>query len=201
MAKLDLKSLPPYARIIIAVLPAIVLAALIIILMIRPKQKEIKTLDAQIDKQNNEIAVDEAKAAQLPSLIIENKKLEIKWEELKQRLPEESEVSGLLKQVSDLSLSAGLDMRSWRPRSKRTYPGGVVYEIPVSVMVRGTYHDFGGFLSSLTRLDRIVNVGNIKMGGAKTHGESSDLSISFTASTFSAIPEKPGRKGKGGRKS
>ena len=201
MAKLDLKSLPPYARIIIAVLPAIVLSAAIIILMIRPKQKEIKTLDAQLDKQNNEIAIDEAKVAQLASLMIENKRLEIRWEELKQRLPEESEVSGLLKQVSDRSLSAGLDMRSWKPGAKRVYPGGVVYEIPVSVTVQGTYHDFGGFLSSLTRLDRIVTVNNIKMGGAHTEGESSTLTISFTASTFSAIPEKPGPTKKGGKKS
>lgn len=204
MAKLDMKNLPPYARIIIALLPAVLIAVLIVIFMIRPKQKEIKSLDAQLDKQNNEIAIDEAKVAKLPFLISENKRLQVKWDELKQQLPEESEVSGLLKQVSDRSLLSGLDMRSWKPQNKKRYPGGVVFEIPVSVVVDGTYHDFGRFLSSLTRLSRIVNVNNIKMGNPKLKGESSALQISFTAATYSAIPEKQekeNKNGKGGKKS
>lgn len=201
MAKFDIKNLPVYARIIIAVLPAVLLSVLIIFLVIRPKQKEIKNLDAKLDRQNNEIAVDEAKVAKLPFLIAENKRLQSKWDELKQQLPEESEVSGLLKQVSDRSLLAGLDMRSWKPQKRKRYPGGVVYEIPVSVSVSGTYHNFGGFLSSLTKLNRIVNVNNIRMGNPKLKDESSVLKISFTAATFSAIPEEPVKKGKGGKKS
>jgi type IV pilus assembly protein PilO len=200
MAKLDIKNLPSYARILIALCPAVLLAVAIFIFMIMPKQKEIRNLDATLDNQNNEIAVSEAKVAKLDVLIRENRKLQVRWNELKEQLPEESEVSGLLKQVSDRSIAAGLDMRSWKPRSRRVYPGGVVYEIPVSVNVRGKFHDFGAFLASLTRMDRRVNVNDIKMGSPKTRGESSILNISFTAATFSAIPEKAGKKGKKGKK-
>jgi type IV pilus assembly protein PilO len=194
MVRLDTRNLPSYARIIIAVLPAVLIAAIIIIFMIVPKQKEIKKLDAELDGQNNEIAVSQAKVAKLDILVKENEKLQVRWNELKQELPEESEVSGLLKQVSDKSIGSGLDMISWRPSPKRVYPGGIVYEVPVSVKVSGTFHNFGAFLSSLTRLDRIVNVNNIQMGSPKMKGESSVLQISFTASTFSAIPEKAGKK-------
>lgn len=200
MAKLDIRSLPSYARIIIALLPAVFLSAIIIIFMVVPRQKEIRELGAQLDKQNNEIEVSKAKVAKLDLLKKENRILQERWNELKQQLPEESEVSGLLKQVSDRSIAAGLDMRSWKPGAKRVYPGGVVYEIPVSVVVSGTFHNFGTFLGSLTRLDRIVNVNNIKMGSAKMKGESSVLQISFSAATFSAIPEKAVGKGKKGRK-
>lgn len=200
MAKLDIKNLPSYARILIALCPAVLIAAVLFIFIIMPKQKQLNNLNATLDNQNNEIAVSEAKVAKLDVLIRENKQLQIRWNELKQQLPEESEVSGLLKQVSDRSLSAGLDMRSWKPASRRVYPGGVVYEIPVSVVVSGKFHDFGAFLASLTRMDRIVNVNNIKMGSPKTRGESSILKISFTAATFSAIPEKELKKGKKGKK-
>jgi type IV pilus assembly protein PilO len=194
MARLDPKNLPPYARIIIAVLPTVLISAIILIFMIMPKQKEIKKLDAELDNQNNEIATSQAKVAKLDILIRENEKLQVRWNELKQELPEESEVSGLLKQVSDKSIGSGLDMMSWKPGPKKVYPGGIVYEIPVLVRVSGTFHNFGAFLSSLTRLDRIVNVNNIQMGSPKMKGESSVLQISFTASTFSAIPEKAGKK-------
>ncbi|MEJ2695314.1 MAG: type 4a pilus biogenesis protein PilO [Candidatus Sulfobium sp.] len=203
MARPDIRSLPSYARIIIAVLPAVLISAIVIIFMVMPRQKEIKQLDARLDKQNNEIAAAQAKVARLDVLIKENERLKVRWDELKQQLPEESEVSGLLKQVSDKSLASGLDMRSWRPGSKRVYPGGVVYEIPVSVQVSGTFHNFGGFLGSLTRLNRIVNVNNIQMGSPKLKGGSSILQISFTAATYSAIPEKEigkGKKGGRGRK-
>lgn len=194
MAKLDIKNLPPYARAILAVVPAILLSAILIISMIMPKEKEIKNLDRKLDSQNNQIAVMQAKAANLAVLIKENERLKVRWNELKQQLPEESEVSGLLKQVSDDSLGAGLDMKSWKPAAKRVYPGGIVYEIPVSVSVNGTFYNFGDFLSRLTRLDRIVNVENISMGSPKMSGESSVLQISFTAATFSAIPEKAARR-------
>jgi type IV pilus assembly protein PilO len=194
MAKLDIRNLPSYARIIIAVLPAVLLSAIIIIFIIMPRQKEIKELDARLDAQNNEIAVSQAKVAKLDILIKENERLQVRWNELKQQLPEESEVSGLLKQVSDRSLGAGLDMISWRPGPKRVYPGGIVYEIPVSVNVTGTFHEFGAFLSDLTRMNRIVNVNNITLASPRMKGESSVLQVSFTASTFSAIPEKTENK-------
>jgi len=63
--KLDIKTLPSYVKIIIAVLPSIIIALLVLFLVINPKMKRIKVLDAEIDKQNNEIAASQTK---LPSL-------------------------------------------------------------------------------------------------------------------------------------
>jgi type IV pilus assembly protein PilO len=186
---IDMKRLPPYAKIMISLLPAVILSLVVIILVVIPKQKEIKVLDKKIDDQNNQIASSQAKAAKLDILIRENERLLNRLNELKEQLPEEKEISSLLKQVSDLCIASGLEMKSWRPGAKKTHPSGIVYEIPVSVVVSGTYHDFGNFLSSLTRLNRIVNVTNIQVGNPQLIKGSSVLQISFTASTFSAVPE------------
>lgn len=186
---INIKSLPPYARIILSVLPAVILSIVIIILFIMPKQKEIKELDAKIDTQNNEIAASQAKAAKLDILKQENERLIKRINELKEQLPEEKEISSLLKQVSDLGIAAGLSIKSWRPGQKTTHPSGIVYEIPVSVDVEGTYHNLGYFLSSLTRLNRIVNISDMKLGSPKVVKGENILSASFKASTFSAIPE------------
>jgi type IV pilus assembly protein PilO len=151
--------------------------------------KQIKTLETNIDKQNNEIAASQAKAAKLEILKMENERLLNRINELKEQLPEEKEISSLLKQVSDMGIAAGLEIKSWKPSPKTTHASGIVYEIPVAVEVIGTYHNFGNFLSSLTRLNRIVNINDMKIGNPKKERNESTLTVTFKASTFSAISE------------
>jgi len=187
--KFDMKTLPVYIKIIIAALPSIIIALLVIFLFVSPKQKQIKTLEAKIDKQNNEIATSQAKAAKLEMLKIENERLVNRINELKEQLPEEKEISSLLKQVSDMGSASGLETKSWKPAQKTAHPSGIVYEIPVAVEVIGTYHNLGYFLSSLTKLNRIVNINDMKIGSPKKERNETLLTVSFKASTFSAIPE------------
>jgi len=187
--KLDIKTLPSYVKIIIAVLPSIVIALLVLFLVINPKMKRIKVLDAEIDKQNNEIAASQTKAAKLELLKLENEKLVKRINELKEQLPDEKEISSLLKQVSDMGTSAGLEIKSWKPAPKVMHPSGIVYEIPISVDVMGTYHNLGYFLSSVTKLNRIVNIDNMKLGTPKKEKNDTILQVSFRASTFSAVPD------------
>jgi type IV pilus assembly protein PilO len=191
MAKFESKNLPLYAKVILSSLPAILISAAVFFLLISPSQKEIKELDAKIDKQNNEIADGQSKAARLELLIQENERLTRRLAELQEQLPEEKEISSLLKQVSDLGITAGLDIKSWKPAPRTTHPSGIVYQIPVSVDVEGTYHDLGHFLGSLTGLNRIVNISDMKLGGPKSKAASAEnlLAVSFKASTFSAVPE------------
>jgi len=187
--KININNLPSYAKITISVLPSVLLALVIMILVIMPKQKEIKALDAKIDTQNNEIAASQAKAAKLDILKRENERLVTRINELKEQLPEEKEISSLLKQVSDLGTAAGLEIKSWKPGQRTNHPSNIVYEIPVSVDVAGTYHNLGYFLSSLTKLNRIVNISDMKIASPKTVKGENLLTVSFKASTFSAIPE------------
>jgi type IV pilus assembly protein PilO len=187
--KLDIKNMPRYAKVAITVVPSFVVALVVVIFVIMPKHKEIQALNSRIDDQNNQIATSQAKGARLETLIKENEQLLNRLNELKEQLPEEKEISNLLKQVSDICMESGLDMKSWRPGQRTKHPSGIVYEIPVSVAVAGTYHDFGKFLGNLTKLNRIVNVKNIQIGNPRMVKGTDVLQISFTASTFSAIPE------------
>lgn len=186
---ISMKNLPVYVKAIISFLPGVILSLLVVILLIMPKHKEIKKLEAQIDKQNSEIAASQAKAAKLDVLKKENEKLLAKLNKLKEQLPDEKEISSLLKEISDRSIEAGLSIKSWKPGSRTTHPSGIVYVIPVSVEVSGTYHNLGMFLSNLTKLNRIVNISTMTLGSPqKAKGENS-LKVSFNASTFTAVPE------------
>ncbi len=193
-----MKKLPAYAKILIGSVPSVIIIVLVIFLLIVPKNKEIKVLEGKISQQEDEIAKDEAKAAKLPELTLENERLRKRLSELKQQLPEEKEVSTLLKQVSDLALRAGLKISLWRPEAKKVHPSGIVYEIPVRVELSGSYHNLGYFFSSITKLNRIVNISDIKIADPKPERGVAIDRISFIATTFSAIPEEEiGKVGKG----
>ncbi|GAB4423793.1 MAG: hypothetical protein OHK0032_18670 [Thermodesulfovibrionales bacterium] len=187
--KLDIRNMPVAVRVVLMLLPAVIISALVIIFLILPRHKEIKRLNAEITKQENEIARNQAKAAKLPTLKLENEKLKKRLDELKLQLPEEKEVSGLLKQVSDLGIKSGLRIVSWKPEHKKDHPSGIIYEIPVSVEMSGSYHSLGIFFSSLTKLNRIVNISDIKIGDPKPQRNEAVVKITFKATTFSAVPE------------
>ncbi len=201
---INLKNIPTYLKVILSFLPAVIIIILVVFLIILPKHKEIQELETKIASQENEIAKNQAKASKLPALKFENEKLMKRLEELKQQLPEEKEVSTLLKQVSDLCIRSGLKVNLWKPEARRNHPSGIVYEIPVKVELSGSYHSLGYFFSSLTKLNRIVNVADFKLSDPKPDKGFAVVKIAFTATTFSSVPEqeisKAGEAKKGEKK-
>ncbi|VAX30605.1 hypothetical protein MNBD_NITROSPIRAE02-625 [hydrothermal vent metagenome] len=204
--KIDLKTVPPAAQYAIAIGLPLLIIVLFFFVYYKPRTAEIKLLEKNIAKQEQEIGKAEAKLRKLPEIKARYEVLVKELDELKRQLPEEKEVTTLLKQVSDLGIKAGLQIKLWKPSKKKTHLSGVVYEIPVKVEMVGSYHRLGYFFSSLTRLSRIVNVTNLKLSNAKPETREAKLQISFVALTFSAIPESEiqkgaaGKKGKRGRK-
>ncbi len=195
--KFDIKTMPQSTKRIIAFVPTIIIAALFIVLVYMPRNKEIKALDSQIGGLEDEISKSQFKASKLQILKDENAKLKARLKELSEQLPEEKEVSGLLRQLSDLGLKSGLTIISWRPEAKKENPNGIYYEIPVRVEMSGSYHNLGVFFSQISRLKRIVNMSDIRLGGAKAERGATIVSISFTATTFSAVTEGEKKAGKG----
>jgi type IV pilus assembly protein PilO len=187
---INLKTLPAYVKVILSLAPAVLIVIGVVFLLILPKHQEINELEIKIAAQENEIAKNQAKAAKLPQLTLENEELRKRLEELKLQLPEEKEITSLLKQVSDLCIRAGLKVSLWKPEAKRTHASGIVYEIPVKVELGGSYHSLGSFFSSLTKLNRIVNITDFKLTDPKPDKGVAFIKIAFTATTFSSVPEE-----------
>lgn len=186
---ISIKHLPPYTQWILSLLPALIIAIIVTVFVILPKANEIKSLEKKISIQKDEITRIQKKAERLTELTLENERLRKRLAELEEQLPEEKEVSSLLRRVSELGTRSGLQILLWRPEQKRIHTSGIIYEIPVTVELSGTYHELGYFFSSLTKLDRIVNISDIRLGEPKIEKGSAVLKISFTVTTFSAIPE------------
>ena len=73
----------------------------------------------------------------------------------------------LLKQVSDLGIRLGLDIKLWKPSARSEDPSKLFVRMPVNVEVSGGYHTAALFFDRINALPRIVTVSGLKMGAPK----------------------------------
>lgn len=132
-----------------------------------PKSAEIAGLQVAIGTLDSEIQTLTIKVKHLDELIAANKQLEIELAKKKERLPPEEEAVMLLKQVSDLGIRLGLDIKLWKPSAKSEDPSKLFVRMPVNVEVAGGYHTAALFFDRINALPRIVTVSGLKMGAPK----------------------------------
>jgi type IV pilus assembly protein PilO len=186
-----LRNPPKPVKIVVNVVPAVIVLILCVVLVVLPKNKQINELKAAIVKQEESISKKQAMVAKLKELKQEIAKIKEELIHLEEALPEEGEISSLLKQVTELTFEAGLEINTWRPDTKkRSHKSGIVYAKQAQISLSGSYHRLGQFFSSLTRLKRIVNISNITLSSPKLEGNEVMLNVNFTAVTFVAVPEK-----------
>ncbi|HLZ34305.1 MAG TPA: type 4a pilus biogenesis protein PilO [Nitrospira sp.] len=136
--------------------------------VVEPKNTEIAGLQEQVGRLDQEISALTIKVKHLDELIAANKQLEIELAKKKERLPPEEEAVMLLKQVSDLGIRLGLDIKLWKPGGKSEDSSKLFVRLPVNVEVSGGYHTAALFFDRINSLPRIVTVSNLKMGSPKT---------------------------------
>ncbi|MDI6800658.1 MAG: type 4a pilus biogenesis protein PilO [Thermodesulfovibrionales bacterium] len=194
----DMGNLSAFKKALLLILPPFMIVVVSYTIFLSPLLSEVSRLSEETKRQNEEIVLAKEQAMRLTAMIAENERLKNKLLALQQQLPEEREVSGLLKQVSELGVKSGLTVILWKPKEKIVHPSKEVYEIPVEVEMKGFYHRFGQFFSEITRLNRIVNISDINMktekqkdaAAQKTQKIEAGLDVNFTAMTYSLIPEK-----------
>ena len=123
---------------------ALVLAGIVVAFyyyVAEPKSTEIAGLQGEIGKLDSEIQTLTIKVKHLDELIAANKQLEIELTKKKERLPPEEEAVMLLKQVSDLGIRLGLDIKLWKPSGKSEDPSKLFVRLPVTVEVSGELED------------------------------------------------------------
>jgi type IV pilus assembly protein PilO len=188
----NMENMSPLKKNLILILPVLLIVVIGITYLLIPIYDERSKLAADVEKQRADLQRANQQIQRLNALIAEN---EIKKKELislESQLPAEKEVTGLLRQVSDLGIKAGLDTVLWRPGARTVHSSKDVYEIPVNVEMRGNYHSLGYFFSKVTELQRIVNLDSISMknsGKGPSKGPASLVAV-FSAKTYSSISDE-----------
>ncbi len=183
-AIIDEKYIPLAPRIKIGISVVIVLVPLVIFYFAfyDPNITKITGLEAQKTTLIQKVKEVEAKAANLANFEKELEEAERLFNETSGLLPKDKEIPKLLKDISALGRSAGLDFLTFRPAAD--IPKEFYSEIPITLNVRGPYHNVGFFFDQVSKLERIVTVSNIRMSAPKKEGAEMLLNSDCTLVTY-----------------
>ncbi len=146
------------------------------------------------------------KAANLEPLKLQLKEMKQSFGAMLRLLPNKTEIEGLLVDISQAGLAAGLEFELFKPNAE--VPAEFYAVKPITITVTGTYHQFGEFISAVAALPRIVTQHNITMVPLKatTKDDKPKQRMQMVAKTYRYLDENEiaqeaqKNKGKGKRK-
>ena len=103
-----------------------------------------------------------------------------------QQLPGETEIPNLLVDISQTGLAAGLDEKLFKPENE--IRKGFYAEKPIRIVVNGSYHEFGNFVSDIAALPRIVTLHDIDISPV-TGDDGNELVLTVLAKTYRYLDE------------
>jgi type IV pilus assembly protein PilO len=130
------------------------------------------------------------KSANLDALREQLKEMKASFGDLLRLLPNKTEIEGLLVDISQSGLSAGLEFELFKPSAEQV---AEFYAIqPISIRVTGTYHEFGNFVSTVAALPRIVTQHDVSMAPKNTGSVGGDdqLIMTLVAKTYRYLEEE-----------
>ncbi len=165
-----------------------------------PKQDEINNLKVRLSEANRKLEESRKVARELEDFKKQVEELTRKFSRVLTQLPNDKEIPGLLTAIANAGRESGLEFLLFKPN--KDVPRDFYAEVPVKIEVTGGYHNLAVFFEKVKNMPRIVNISNIKIGGAKDKEGKIILKGSFLATTFRFLPqnERKNRKKKGRRR-
>ncbi|MGE8360800.1 type 4a pilus biogenesis protein PilO [Pseudomonas sp.] len=148
----------------------------------------LKDLQSQLDRQRSEevtlkeqFSAKAFQAANLDAYKEQMQEMEVSFGALLRQLPSDTEVPGLLEDITRTGLGSGLEFEEIKllPEVVQQF----YIELPIEIKVVGTYHDLATFVSGVASLPRIVTLHDFEMLPA-TAETTSQLRMSILAKTY-----------------
>jgi type IV pilus assembly protein PilO len=148
-------------RILISLGTVAILLGAFVWLIYLPKTEEMAKTKTSIQALNTKLTRAKIKAKDLAKLNAEKAQADIQFQEALKLLPNTKEIPSLLRKVTELGNEAQLDFRTFVPKPEKAKE--FYLEIPVSIEVRGSYHNVAIFFDKVGHMERIMNILNVSM--------------------------------------
>lgn len=128
---------------------------------------DIAKLETEIDGKKGKEGLQEkvnkqrAIARKLPYFRKQVEALDAELAKALSELPDEKEVRQILEKVSDRAIGAGLEVISFKPQAEVKQE--FFAENPVSLSVKGSFHEVATFFDEIGNLERIINIDYFNM--------------------------------------
>ncbi len=196
-----LAKLPRGQRFALYVVVYVLVVLMFVFTIYFPAQSELGDLEKN---QGNLLRQKENVEARVANKEVFDEQLKRLTKDLKnalKELPNDREIPGLLKGISNLGKKVGLEIRRFTPlpEEKREY----VAAVPVEIEVEGSFHEVAMFFDRLANMNRIVYVQDIEMDAPVERGGKVSLRVAGKAVTFRFLSDEElanNKKGKGRNK-
>ena len=168
-------------------LKSILLSALFVALLVAGFYLHIEDLNKRlklVEREETTLRLDfEQKAfeaANLAAYKAQLAEMEVRFGALVAQLPSETEVPGLLEDITDKGELNGLSIERIDLLDEQAQ--NFYVELPIAIQAVGSYHDIGAFISGMAGLPRIVTLHDFEIVTARD--APSTLEISIQAKTY-----------------
>jgi type IV pilus assembly protein PilO len=180
--------LPTKQKILILVLVSIIEAAALVWYLYLPKHQELTGLKAELSRLQDEINEKTRIANNLPKLQVEYNQLNQELAQALTELPNSKEIPSLLTSITSLGKSAGLDFLTFRPKGE--VPKDFYADVPVDIIVSGSYFSVANFFAAVANLPRIVNITNVAFSDIKSVNNRMMTKVTCLATPFRFLDKK-----------
>jgi type IV pilus assembly protein PilO len=184
LSELDINNIgswPVAIKAIIASLLMVLLLGLGYNFYILDMQNQLEGKVAEEETLKQQYSAKAFKAANLEAYIQQMKEMETSFGAMLRQLPSDTEVPGLLEDITRTGLGAGLEFEEIKLLPEVTQQFYI--ELPIQITVTGNYHDLATFVSGVASLPRIVTLHDFDVKPA-TEGDTSKLRMSILAKTY-----------------
>lgn len=148
----------------------------------------LKDLEVQLDQQRAEeeslkqqFTTKAFQAANLEAYKDQMKEMETSFGALLRQLPSDTEVPGLLEDITRTGLGSGLEFEEIKLQPEVVQQFYI--ELPIQISVVGSYHDLATFVSGVASLPRIVTLHDFSIAPLSPES-TSKLRMSILAKTY-----------------
>lgn len=187
LADLDLNNIGSWP----AAVKGIVMALLFVLILgggyyvyLTDKQTTLERAERQEEDLRRDFEAKSFKAANLEAYRAQMAEMETTFEALLRQLPSDTEVPGLLEDITRAALDHELTIESIDLKDEvRTE---FYVELPIQIVVEGNYHKIGAFVSSVANLSRIVTLHDFEI---EPQQSPLNLNMSILAKTYRYLEE------------
>jgi type IV pilus assembly protein PilO len=190
----------------IAARGALVLAACALVIgaiyhfVITPQFDKLAALKSQEATLRITFDTEQAKAANRSAYVDQLEEMKKTFNVMLRQLPNRIDIESLLVDLSQTSVSSGLEVQNFKPESEISRE--FYAEYPIRISVTGQYHQFGKFVSGLAALPRIVTLSDIDItdvtptvaqsadASSRTSGSAKKLKMDLVATTYRYMEEE-----------
>ncbi|SDG60503.1 type IV pilus assembly protein PilO [Pseudomonas benzenivorans] len=184
LSDLDLNNIgswPPIIKGVVFVLFFVIVLALGYNFHLKDLQAALERSQGEEQTLKQQFSSKAFQAANLEAYKEQMKEMEVSFGALLRQLPSDTEVPGLLEDVTRTGLGSGLEFEEIKLLPEVTQQFYI--ELPIQISVVGAYHDLATFVSGVASLPRIVTLHDFEIKPVDTES-SSVIRMSVMAKTY-----------------